>query len=78
MSRKLATLNTFDADALVEAAELAPHRRIVVTAADDSEHLDYVVLSAHNMYGPFGAGALVGWKDTFPQGAPEQSAMYRR
>jgi selenocysteine lyase/cysteine desulfurase len=37
-----------------------------------------VVLSAHNMYGPFGTGALVGWKDTFPQGAPEQSAMYRR
>ena len=56
---------------LVDAAQLAPHRRIDVKAPDDPEHLDYVVLSAHKMYAPFGTGALVGRQDTFLQGAPE-------
>ena len=37
---------------LVDAAQLAPHRRIDVKAFDDPEHLDYVVLSAHKMYAP--------------------------
>ena len=45
---------------LVDAAQLAPHRRIDVKPDDDPEHLDFVVLSAHKMYAPFGTGALVG------------------
>ena len=45
---------------LVDAAQLAAHRRIDVKAPGDPEHLDYVVLSAHKMYAPFGTGALVG------------------
>ena len=45
---------------LVDAAQLAAHRRIDVKPDDDPEHLDYVVLSAHKMYAPFGTGALVG------------------
>lgn len=56
---------------LVDAAQLAAHRRIDVKAPDDPEHLDYVVLSAHKMYAPFGTGALVGCADTFMTGAPE-------
>jgi len=56
---------------LVDAAQLAPHRRIDVKADDDPEHLDYVAISAHKMYAPFGTGALVGRRDTFLQGAPE-------
>jgi cysteine desulfurase / selenocysteine lyase len=56
---------------LVDAAQLAPHRRIDVKPVDDPEHLDYVVLSAHKMYAPFGTGALVGRRDTFLRGAPE-------
>ena len=56
---------------LVDAAQLAAHRRIDVKPDDDPEHLDYVVLSAHKMYAPFGTGALVGCRDTFLQGAPE-------
>ncbi len=56
---------------LVDAAQLAAHRRIDVRPDDDPEHLDYVVLSAHKMYAPFGTGALVGCRDTFLQGAPE-------
>jgi selenocysteine lyase/cysteine desulfurase len=35
------------------------------------EHLDYVAVSAHKMYAPFGTGALIGRKDTFEDGPPE-------
>ena len=56
---------------VVDAAQLAPHRRIDVKAVHDPEHLDYVVLSAHKMYAPFGTGALVGRRDTFLHGPPE-------
>jgi selenocysteine lyase/cysteine desulfurase len=56
---------------LVDAAQLAPHRPIDVKPDDDPEHLDYVALSAHKMYAPFGTGALVGRRDTFLEGAPE-------
>jgi len=48
------------AKVLVDAAQLAPHRRIGVKPDDDPEHLDFVALSAHKLYAPFGAGALVG------------------
>ena len=56
---------------LVDAAQLAPHRRIDVKPDGDPEHLDYVAISAHKMYAPFGVGALVGRRDTFLQGSPE-------
>jgi selenocysteine lyase/cysteine desulfurase len=55
---------------LVDAAQLAAHRRIDVRPDDDPEHLDFVALSSHKMYAPFGTGALVGPRKTF-QDAPE-------
>ena len=56
---------------LVDAAQLAPHRKIDMKADDDPEHLDFVVLSGHKMYAPFGTGALIGPKNVFLQGPPE-------
>jgi selenocysteine lyase/cysteine desulfurase len=56
---------------LVDAAQLAPHRRIDVRSDHDPEHLDFVAFSAHKMYAPFGTGALVGNRDIFLEGAPE-------
>lgn len=58
---------------LVDAAQLAPHRQVNMKADDDPEHLDFVVLSAHKMYAPFGTGALIGPKEIFLEGAPEYS-----
>ena len=58
---------------LVDGAQLAPHRPISMGALDDPAHLDYVALSAHKMYAPFGTGALIGRRDTFETGAPEYS-----
>ena len=50
---------------LVDAAQLAAHRRIGMLPHDDPGHLDFVALSAHKMYAPFGTGALVGRRDLF-------------
>ena len=50
---------------LVDAAQLAAHRPIDMRAHDDAEHLDFVVLSAHKMYAPYGTGALIGPRGAF-------------
>jgi cysteine desulfurase/selenocysteine lyase len=50
---------------LVDAAQLAPHRQIDMRDHDDPGHLDFVTLSAHKVYAPFGSGALVGHRDGF-------------
>jgi selenocysteine lyase/cysteine desulfurase len=60
------------AQILVDCAQLAPHRRIAVKSLHDPEHLDYIAVSAHKMYAPFGTGALIGRKDTFEKGEPDQ------
>lgn len=54
----------------VDAAQLAPHHRIDIGAASDPGHLDFVSLSGHKMYAPYGAGVLVAPRDFFA-GAPE-------
>jgi selenocysteine lyase/cysteine desulfurase len=54
----------------VDAAQLAPHHRIDVRPASDPGHLDFVSLSGHKMYAPYGAGVLVAPRDFFA-GAPE-------
>jgi len=50
---------------LVDAAQLAAHRPIDMRPHDDPGHLDFVALSAHKMYAPFGTGALIGGRDGF-------------
>ncbi len=67
------------AQILVDAAQLAPHRPIDMKAKDDAEQMkhgakgdiDYLALSAHKMYAPFGVGVLVGRRKIFEQGDPE-------
>ena len=54
----------------VDAAQLAPHRRIDIRPAGDPGHLDFVSFSGHKMYAPYGAGVLVAPRDFF-SGAPE-------
>ena len=59
------------AQILVDCAQLAPHRKVDMRSLEDSAHLDYVAISAHKMYAPFGTGALVGRRDTFERGEPD-------
>lgn len=49
----------------VDAAQLAPHARVSLADLD----VDYVALSGHKLYAPFGAGVLAGrsdWLDAAP------------
>ena len=56
--RLAAKAHAVGAEILVDAAQLAPHRRIDMKADDDPAHLDYVAISGHKVYAPFGSGAL--------------------
>ncbi len=55
-----------------DCAQLAPHRKVNMGALSDPSHLDFIAISAHKMYAPFGSGALVGRRDVFAQGDPDQ------
>ena len=59
------------AEVFVDAAQLAPHRVIEMRPLDDPSHIDYLAMSAHKMYAPYGTGVLVGRKDTFLKGDPD-------
>ena len=59
------------AQILADCAQLSPHRKVDMLPHDDPRHLDYVTISGHKLYAPFGTGALVGRLDTFAEGEPE-------
>jgi selenocysteine lyase/cysteine desulfurase len=50
----------------VDAAQLAPHRRIDMASLD----ADYLALSGHKLYAPFGGGALIGRSDWLDAAEP--------
>ena len=56
---------------MADTAQFAPHRKVDMKPDGDPEHLDFVTLSAHKMYAPYGTGALIGPKEIFLQSAPE-------
>ncbi|PTL58362.1 aminotransferase class V-fold PLP-dependent enzyme [Paraconexibacter algicola] len=65
LERLTALAHAHGARIAVDAAQLAPHRRISLAASG----VDYVAFSGHKLYAPFGAGALVGrrdWLDAAP------------
>jgi cysteine desulfurase / selenocysteine lyase len=55
----------------VDAAQLAPHRPIALGDLADPAHIDYLALSGHKLYAPYGSGALIGRRDTFARGTPD-------
>jgi selenocysteine lyase/cysteine desulfurase len=57
---------------VVDAAQLAPHRPINMKKASDPEHIDYLTYAGHKMYAPFGTAVLIGDKETFLAGDPDQ------
>ncbi|MFH0883266.1 MAG: aminotransferase class V-fold PLP-dependent enzyme, partial [bacterium] len=54
---------------LIDAAQLAPHKPISMTLKN-SELIDFLVLSGHKMYAPFGGGLLIGRRDVMSESAP--------
>jgi selenocysteine lyase/cysteine desulfurase len=55
-----------EARLLVDAAQLAPHAPIDMTG----DGIDYLALSGHKLYAPYGAGALIGERDWLSAGDP--------
>ncbi len=64
--RLAAVAHRHGARIVVDAAQLAPHRRVELA----SNELDYVAISGHKLYAPFGAGALIGRADWLDAGEP--------
>ncbi len=50
----------------VDAAQLAPHRRVSLRDGG----VDYLALSGHKLYAPYGAGVLAGARDWLDAAAP--------
>jgi cysteine desulfurase/selenocysteine lyase len=69
--RLAAKAHAVGAEFLADCAQLAPHRAVNMRSLDDPEHLDYITISAHKMYAPFGMGALIGRREPFEEGAPD-------
>ncbi|WP_109509481.1 aminotransferase class V-fold PLP-dependent enzyme [Nocardioides speluncae] len=66
IARLVGLAHRHGARVVVDAAQLAPHRRLSLAATD----VDYVVFSGHKLYAPYGVGALVGRQDWLDTGTP--------
>ena len=62
----VALARRYRARVAVDAAQLAPHRAIDLSASG----VDYVAFSGHKLYAPFGTGVLAGRADWLDQGQP--------
>ncbi|HSQ17454.1 MAG TPA: aminotransferase class V-fold PLP-dependent enzyme [Anaerolineales bacterium] len=58
---------------MADCAQLAPHRKVNMLPISNPGHLDFVSISAHKMYAPFGTGAIVGRKEIFERGDPDMT-----
>jgi cysteine desulfurase / selenocysteine lyase len=54
----------------VDAAQLAPHRKIEIGPTGGDQSIDFLTISGHKMYAPLGSGALIARKDAFREEAP--------
>jgi selenocysteine lyase/cysteine desulfurase len=66
LDRLVRVAHRHGARVVVDAAQLAPHRRIDL----DASGVDYVAFSGHKLYAPYGAGVLVGRRDWLDRGTP--------
>ena len=53
----------YGAKIIVDAAQLAPHRQIDMKGDTEDEQIDFLALSAHKMYAPYGSGLVIGLKE---------------
>lgn len=66
LAQLAALAHRYGARIAVDAAQLAPHRRINVSA----DGIDYLAFSGHKLYAPFGSGVLLGRPDWLDSGVP--------
>jgi selenocysteine lyase/cysteine desulfurase len=66
VGRLAAVAHAHGARIALDAAQLAPHRPFSITELA----VDYVAISGHKLYAPYGAGALIGRADWLADAAP--------
>jgi selenocysteine lyase/cysteine desulfurase len=66
LERLAAIAHEHGARLFADAAQLAPHRAVDMAASG----IDFLALSGHKLYAPFGAGALIGDVASLGAGAP--------
>lgn len=57
---------------VLDATQLVAHRPVRMGAPDDPERFDFLAFSGHKMYAPFGCGVLIGPREVFERGAPDE------
>ena len=65
-----AIAHKYNSKIIVDGAQLVPHREISMTGRNAMEAIDFLVFSAHKLYAPFGAGAIVGLKEELNNKCP--------
>ncbi|MFZ5826465.1 MAG: aminotransferase class V-fold PLP-dependent enzyme [Bacillota bacterium] len=60
------------AQIVVDAAQLAPHRPIAMAQANPAEAIDFLALSGHKLYAPYGGGALIAPLDFVNTAVPDR------
>ncbi|GAA0103029.1 aminotransferase class V-fold PLP-dependent enzyme [Paraclostridium bifermentans] len=60
----------YGAKIIIDAAQLAPHREINMKGTGNDDAIDFLALSAHKMYAPYGTGVVVGLKEDLEDKEP--------
>ncbi|MCI5726288.1 MAG: aminotransferase class V-fold PLP-dependent enzyme [Clostridium sp.] len=58
-------VHSYGAKLIVDGAQLVPHVHVDISGSSKDEQIDFLVFSAHKLYAPFGAGAIIGLKEEF-------------
>lgn len=60
----------YGAKIIVDAAQVASHRTINMKGTGDDDSIDYLALSGHKMYAPYGSGLVIGLKEDLENKEP--------
>lgn len=60
----------YGAKIIVDAAQLVAHHKIDMKGRLPGEYIDFLVFSAHKMYAPFGAGAIIARTEVLEEYVP--------
>lgn len=55
---------------VVDAAQLVAHKHLNILGENEGEDIDFVAFSAHKMYAPFGAGAIIAKRSLIKDKVP--------
>lgn len=61
-------VHKYNAKIIIDGAQLVPHMKVDMSGSSEEEEIDFIVFSAHKLYAPFGAGAIIGNKELLENG----------